>query len=185
MKTIVFFRHAEAERRSASGRDRDRALDERGREAARTMGCFLQIAAETPPLAVTSTARRAVETLDLARDAGGWPCRVLARDELYDSTPGAVLDLIQDLKEPVDSLLLVGHEPTWSDMVARFAGGTRLRLPAGSMARVDIAASSWEDVEFEAGQLVWLVSPKLLGDARLERLARPGAEPEAPPVFAD
>jgi phosphohistidine phosphatase len=55
-----------------------------------------------------------------------------------------------------DALLLVGHEPDLSTTIAELAGGARVALKKGGLARLDLTSLQ------PAGTLVWLVPPKLL-----------------------
>jgi phosphohistidine phosphatase len=55
------------------------------------------------------------------------------------------------------ALLLVGHEPDLSGVVADVAGGARIALKKGGLARLDL-----ESIEAPRATLVWLLPPKLL-----------------------
>jgi phosphohistidine phosphatase len=55
------------------------------------------------------------------------------------------------------ALLLVGHEPDLSGVIAELAGGGRVVLKKGGLARLDLAS-----VERPSATLVWLVAPRLL-----------------------
>jgi phosphohistidine phosphatase len=160
MKTLLFLRHAQAE--ASAAHDRDRTLTEAGRDAARRAGRFIGMVGPTPDLIFTSTAVRARETLSCAREEGHWSAPIHAADGFYETAPRKLLEDIQFAPEPAATLLLVGHEPTWSRTICRLSGGTELRFPAGSLARVDVDVSAWADVSFGRGQLRWLVPPDLL-----------------------
>jgi phosphohistidine phosphatase len=56
-----------------------------------------------------------------------------------------------------DALLLVGHEPDLSATIAELAGGARVALKKGGLARLDL-----ESLQPPAGTLAWLVPAKLL-----------------------
>lgn len=61
------------------------------------------------------------------------------------------------------SILLVGHEPDFSDVVSDVIGGARLSLKKGGLARV--ALSSKVKGSNPRGELIWLLTPELLGAA--------------------
>lgn len=67
--------------------------------------------------------------------------------------------LAEILKEyPEDeSILLVGHEPDFSETVSSLIGGGDIVFKKGGLARVSIS-----DKETLSGQLVWIIPPKLL-----------------------
>lgn len=161
MKTVLLLRHGKSDRDTDTGVDRERRLAKRGEKAARTMGRLLQ--GRVPDAALTSPAVRARATLDLAMEAGGWKCPVQVSESLYRTGPGDVLAEITRQPDEVDTLLLVGHEPTWSDTVALLVGGGRHRLPTAALAGVDFDADRWGDVRAGDGELTLLVPPRLLG----------------------
>ncbi len=53
------------------------------------------------------------------------------------------------------ALLLVGHEPNFSMVIAEITGGGRVQMKKGTLARVDV------NRELQ-GELVWLLPPKIL-----------------------
>jgi phosphohistidine phosphatase len=57
----------------------------------------------------------------------------------------------------VAAILLVGHEPSMSATIGVVVGGARIDLKKGGLACV-----SFDDPESLAGDLVWLLPPKLL-----------------------
>jgi len=162
MKTLLLFRHADAASRRGYATDHERPLTERGRQDAQAMGRFLTATDQRPDHAVTSTATRARETLTQARTGGGWSERAQAEDALYDASAHDVIAVAQGGPEGADGLLLVGHNPTFTDVVIRLIGGGNVRMATGTIARVDLQVDTWADVQVERGQLRWLIGPKHL-----------------------
>lgn len=115
---------------------------------------------------VSSSAVRARTTAERAAREGGWTCEIQLTDRLYLPSAAAVLQEVQAQPESVARLMLVGHEPTWSEVVGRFMGKARVRMVTAAVARLDFAVGDWADVEFGAGSLAWLATPKLLAAAR-------------------
>jgi phosphohistidine phosphatase SixA len=58
--------------------------------------------------------------------------------------------------------LLTGHEPTWSGLAGRLVGKAAIRVPTGAMLRIDFQQESWDEIEFESGELRWLIAPKMM-----------------------
>src|SRR3546814_11168995 len=65
MPELLLLRHAKAEVKGAGRADADRPLALRGRRAARLMGGWLAAEGLEPDLVLCSTARRAMETVEL------------------------------------------------------------------------------------------------------------------------
>ena len=162
MKTILLFRHAKSDWEAGYRADHDRPLNKRGRKSAKLMGRFLALALELPDLALCSSALRAQDTLRLADDSGDWTCEKRDAAELYAASPGNVIELIRTQDDRFGRLMLVGHEPTWSLLAGALIGAGQMRMPTATIARIDLAADRWADVDAGKGELVWLVKPKLL-----------------------
>ena len=161
MRSVILFRHGKSDwQTDADGDDRQRPLSRRGQRAARTMGRFLILTGEVPDSAITSPALRATETLRLAMEAGGWNCPVRWREGLSGDV-SSVIDEIRAELPVTKVLLVVGHQPTSSQVAELLIGGGSLRLPTGALARVDLDVDQWTSVGPGCGQLTWLVPPPL------------------------
>ena len=94
--------------------------------------------------------------------------------DLYFGGTESVLECLTD-RDAALRILVAGHEPTWSELVAVLTGGGRVRMPTAAVACIDFAAASWSHLRPGTGQLQWVVTPKLLqramrgcsGDAEL------------------
>lgn len=142
--------------------DFERPLKKRGEKAARMMGKFLSRIDVVPDLVLTSPAVRARTTTFLAAEAGSWQAPVQESKALYAGGPDHLLAVIHATDVQVNTLLLVGHEPTWSETVGALIGQAQLRFPTAAMACVEVDVDSWQDVAFGMGTLIWFVPPKLL-----------------------
>lgn len=163
MPAVIFFRHGKSDWDAADGDDdRARPLARRGRKAAVRMGRFLARAEQVPDAAITSPAVRAADTLRLAMESGGWRCPVRTAAALYGGGVAALLAEVQQEPATTEVLLVVGHEPTWSDALLALVGGGHVRFPTAALARVDLDVDRWEDVAPGTGVLAWLVVPRLL-----------------------
>jgi phosphohistidine phosphatase len=160
MKTLYLLRHAKAAREGKGG-DIERPLAPEGQAACERLGRFLATAGIVPAAQVTSPALRARETLERVAEAAGWPCSPLVRP-LYEVGSAAVLHELRLLPAEADSALVVGHQPAWSDTVARLIGGGALRMSTGSVACVALEVHAWGEIVPGRGELQWLLGPKLL-----------------------
>lgn len=162
MKTVLLLRHGKSDWDADYGRDHERPLATRGTKDAKRMGRFLAAAGPLPDLCVTSTAVRARTTLALAHEAGGWSAPVVETDVLYGCSPHDVLRVITATDDGIDTLLLAGHEPTWSETVEDLMGGGTVRMPTAALACLDFNADAWQRVGWGRGVLRWLVIPRAL-----------------------
>ncbi len=167
MKTIILFRHGKSDWNAEYGGDHERPLNERGHDAAKMMGTLLARLDQVPDRVLTSSAVRAQETVKLAALAGSWTCPVEIVPEFYASDPATVLQRIHAEDDAASSLLIAGHEPTWSTLAAGLIGGGWLRFPTAAMARIDLDVDSWGAVDAGKGMLVWFLIPRLVRAAGL------------------
>jgi len=156
---LIVFRHGKSDRDNPHPRDHARELKERGRENARQMGGFLARARQVPRLVLSSTAVRARTTAELAASAGEWEAELRFLDDLYDRPLARVIEVLAAGMEEAGSVMMVGHEPTCSALIAHLVGGKPPPFPTAAMARVD---SGPDGLRAGAGVLRWFVLPKLL-----------------------
>ena len=160
MKTVLFFRHAKSDWDADWGTDHERPLARRGRKAAKVMGRLLAETGPLPESIVSSSATRARQTLKRAQKAGGWNAAVRFTDDLYGASPSDLLETICREPDTTEVLMLVGHEPTWSETIEDFVGHDVGHFPTAALARVDLDISSWREAAFGHGTLVWLRRPR-------------------------
>ena len=162
MKTLLIFRHAKSDWNAAFRYDHDRPLSQRGIGAAGVMGAWLATKGPLPDTIVCSTARRTRQTLELASRAGSWEAPVHFSAALYGASLSDVLDLVRSESEKTRTLMLIGHEPTSSEVIGRFADQLAPRFPTAAMARIDFEITQWRKARWAGGRLIWLQRPKEL-----------------------
>jgi phosphohistidine phosphatase len=129
---LVIVRHAEA----ASGEpDELRPLTAEGRETARALGRQLAQDGVRPDAVLTSPFLRARETAtELARPAGLDP----EPDERL--APGASAEGVRTaVQERGETVVVVGHQPDCSRIVAALSGGEEPAFPPGGMVAIDLS----------------------------------------------
>jgi phosphohistidine phosphatase len=166
-KRLILFRHGKSDWEADFSQDHERPVAERGIKAAQTMGQLLSAARAVPESAISSSAVRAHTTLKLAMEAGHWTCKTRITDDLYEATIQQVLQVIHQEPNDHESLMLVGHEPTWSELTTYLLGGGAVRVPTAAMVCMEFDVSAWHQVEAGRGLLLWLLPPKLLTKSKL------------------
>lgn len=159
---LLLLRHAKSD--WTTGRpDHDRPLNARGRKATRTMGAFLGRCGRRPDLVLSSTAVRAAKTVERVLASAGLDGTPVRFDrELYESPPGRVFELVQQTDDAVATLMIVGHEPAWSQIASRAVGRAAIRFPTAALAAVRFPVETWAQAAPSTGELLFLVTPKLL-----------------------
>lgn len=158
MKRLILFRHGKSDWHAPHGSDHERPLNHRGVTAAETMGRVLGRAGLVPDRVITSSAVRAKTTIELASAAGGWECVVEVNEDLYGTTPGGALKVAARVPSDVESLMLVGHEPTLSELARHLTGG-HVTVKTATVIGIDLLIDSWRDVDTR-GNLAFLYQPR-------------------------
>lgn len=170
MKRLLVMRHAKSDWSSGARRDHDRPLNGRGKRAAQRMGRLLSELNEAPDLVVTSSAKRARRTAELAAGAGDWGVAIEVEPDLYGTSPSAALTVVARTPDSVDRLLIVGHEPTWSALVHALTGGA-VQMKTATVAIIDLfLGATWSWNEPPTGELVAVLQPRHFSDVPVSRL---------------
>lgn len=161
----MLLRHAKSDWNASYDQDHDRPLNSRGKRAAAAMGRWLSQIGPVPDLVLCSTATRARSTCILADEAGVWAARIQYERGLYHATPQDLLHYLQEISDDIQTVMLVGHQPTWSMTAALLSNQPITEFPTASMARIDFQIEHWNLCVPETGTLIWHQFPKRLASS--------------------
>jgi phosphohistidine phosphatase len=167
VKTLLLLRHAKSSWDDPALEDFDRPLAPRGKRDAPRMGELIRSSGVDVDLVVCSKAARAKETLKLAAKAAKADWSVEYTDEIYEASAQRLADLVRRLPNDADTVLLVGHNPGFEDLVRYLCSpdaGMSVTMPTAALACLAFESDRWEDAGKGAGALRWLVVPKVLAD---------------------
>jgi phosphohistidine phosphatase len=145
--------------------DHDRPLNGRGRASAEVMGRVLSRMGQVPQLIYSSTAVRARTTAELAAGAGAWDADIELVPDLYGASPSSVLDVVGGTPRPIRCLMVVGHQPTWGDLVEALTGA-RVPFKTASVIGIDLAILEWGNVHSGRAELAFALSPRLFMEGK-------------------
>ncbi|MGF1502163.1 MAG: histidine phosphatase family protein [Paracoccaceae bacterium] len=162
MRLLVLMRHAEAVPEAAGG-DHARPLSRRGRLAATLMGAYLAEVLETRPLdaVLMSDSRRTRETYGRMRACLPAAPEGEADPDLYLGPARGVMDRLRSQPEAAASVLLVGHNPTMEEVVARLAPEAARPLRPASMV-VLATDAAWSELGPDTVRAVAVEEPRTL-----------------------
>ncbi|HYP13326.1 MAG TPA: phosphohistidine phosphatase SixA [Bryobacteraceae bacterium] len=158
---VYILRHGIAEEGSPGGRDADRQLTNEGRKRLREVLRLAETADVLPTRIISSPYVRAVQTAEVAIDVLGYSEDLLKTEALIPSSnPESVWDELR-LHEGVSQVMLVGHEPLLSRVVAFLLNAPLLAVDMKKAALVRIDIESFGPQPH--GILKWMLVPKLAG----------------------
>lgn len=154
---LYLLRHGDAEASNPDG-DGARRLTKRGKHALRAAAPLWQRLKLRPDVVLTSPLVRAVETAELLSEGIDAPAPV-ADDRLL---PGATWDAVAAAigeRPGARRVMLVGHEPDLSEVIAELSGAASVRMRKGALACVEFGGSPGPGT----GEIAWLIDPDLYG----------------------
>ena len=156
-RQLYLLRHAHAGNPAKwHGDDAVRPLSGKGRQQAEQLGAFLAARDFRPGAIVTSPKLRALQTAQVVAAALG--LEPATDDRLAHPLNLAALSAIV-AQAGTESVVVVGHDPDFSELAAQLAGAPELPLRKGALARFDAELPLREG----GAILRWLLPPDLLG----------------------
>lgn len=161
MKTIFLLRHGKAENRDATDTDFERRLVKKGERRTEEVAALMKTRGMLPALIVSSPAPRALETAQVFARATGIPEDAIRTDQsIYDQKEVTMLAIVSGLDDALDSVMLVGHDPSFSMLARRLTPGFTASMPKSSIVAVAFDADRWRDVQPGDGRLAAFVQPE-------------------------
>ena len=150
---VYFLRHGKATWPNWDKPDDERPLNQKGQKQVKRVGRALERFNIRPEVILSSPLPRAAQTAALVAEA--LEMEVSEEPLLAPGFDATKLSTLLQTHGNRD-IMLVGHEPDFSNAVETLTGGVVVMATAG-MAAVDV-----NDVNALDGELVWLLNPKLL-----------------------
>lgn len=148
---LYFLRHGEADWPNWDRPDDERPLTDRGKKEMRKVAKFLRALDVPLDDILSSPLPRARQTADIVADRFG--LHVREQEVLAGGfNVSGLKELLQEY--PVENLMIVGHEPNFTEVIRDLNGGD-CKLSKGGVALVDL------DQEKMKGRLLWLFPPKI------------------------
>ena len=119
-RKLIIIRHAMPEITSSSGLDHERRLTQLGEKQACEAGEFLNSGGFKNVQVISSDAARAYKTAELVCEVMGGNFK--ATDKLYTSSPRQITNEVSKCEKSIETLLVVGHNPTLSEVVSSLSG---------------------------------------------------------------
>jgi phosphohistidine phosphatase len=166
MKVLHLLRHGKSSWDDPELPDHDRPLASRGRRSAERMSEHLRSEGVAPDLVLCSSALRARQTLDGLATAFGDETAMKIDRELYGIDSDGLLHLLRRVSDQVDSVMVIGHNPTLQELALDLAteSGERERLevkfPTGALATLAVRAGSWSALAHGGADLLAFVAPR-------------------------
>ncbi len=161
MKTVYLVRHAKSSWEFANLRDIERPLNERGLRDAPFMAKLMAQKRVKPDALLSSPAVRALSTATFFKNEMGLKGSELkVVDDIYEASSRKIIQIIQELPDTYSSVMLFGHNPTFTYVANHFNDGHIDNMPTCSIVRIDSQAADWKDFDSENASVTEFYFPK-------------------------
>ncbi len=167
-RTLILLRHGKSDW-STGDTDFDRPLKKRGKHASGLVGRWLHSHELTPDFVISSPAKRAMQTAEIACQAMNIGKKsVYRRKHVYLATPDDLLYVLEDCPMEAQRVMMVGHNPGFEELLYYLVnGGLTIPedgkiMPTATVAVLDMP-EHWAKLERGAATLEFLVRPRELG----------------------
>jgi len=159
MKSITFIRHANASGDPFAKTDFDRPLSQLGIDEVNLMGNILVEKEINFDKIISSPANRAISTARIIKNKIGITSRIVQKENIYGASSADLFYLIEGLNDNINSVALIGHNPTFHVISEQLSGQQFLKFPTCSIVKINFDIESW--MMLSAGKLEWFLSPEL------------------------
>ena len=161
MKYLFLTRHAKSSWDDPGLTDINRPLNKRGKKAAPFMGKLIMDKGEKLDLLISSPANRALLTAKAFGGAMGLVENDIIIDPtIYGAGTQQLLELVQGQNDQHNSIMLFGHNPTFTSFVNLLTGNNILNIVTCGVVRIDFEFSFWTNINYGSGKLVYYEYPK-------------------------
>lgn len=162
-KTLLLVRHAKSDWTTKCP-DFDRPLNHRGESDLIVMGNQLSQLDLKIELILTSPAKRTLLTAESIAKSIGYPTKnILKEPSIYEGSFYNLNTIIEQLNNDLSTVLIVGHNPTFTTLVEYYSGSAIGNLPTLGVAIITFDITEWGAISSNAGTLNQFIYPKQFG----------------------
>jgi len=166
MKTIYIIRHAKSSWDAPNLTDHERPLIEKGITRTALVTGYLVKQNFKTGLMISSVAVRAFETAKLIAGAIGYPIEKIKTDRrIYQESLDFIYTVISEISQKIDSVMIVGHNPTLTDFVNDFLEEEIDALPTSGIVSISFETDDWQGITSIKPTINFMITPKSLKNA--------------------
>jgi phosphohistidine phosphatase len=163
MKSLYIVRHAKSSWDEPFEKDEERPLMDKGLKRTEKVIEYLCTHKIDVQLIISSHAVRAWETARLFAKGLNYPEeRIVKRPSLYHADEEAILDEVRSISDEVNSVMLVGHNPGFTQFVSFLLEREIEWLGTSALVRIDFNTDRWSQTGSVPCALNFMISPKML-----------------------
>lgn len=162
-KELVLIRHTKSSWKDLSMADFDRPLKKDRIDDAKNMGRYLRELGLKPDLVLCSPALRTRQTAELICDKLKYDFDEVSFDKrIYESTAEEVMQVVREVAAEVNTLVVIGHNPSLSHFAAQYTDKLMFEMPTTGVAWLEFENSDWEIYKTTKASLKYLLDPETI-----------------------
>lgn len=167
MKKLFIVRHAKSSWDYPHLEDDQRPLLEKGKKRTKLVIDYLLDNNVNVDLIVSSHAVRALETARILAHALQYPMeRIEVHKNFYYYDKDGLFNIFFDMPDEVNSIMIVGHNPTLTNFANHFLSRKIDWLPTSGIISLKFDAGKWTDIPTAKSSLDFYITPRMMKDKK-------------------
>jgi len=163
MKTLYIVRHAKSSWDFPDLPDVERPVIEEGIFKTKKIAIELKKRNVSVDLILSSHAKRALETAKMIATGIYFPVeKIEVSKDIYEVGMDDVFDMIFEVNNDVQSLMIVGHNPTFTQIANYFLQEEIDIIPTSGVISIDFETNNWADIKKAKHKINFILFPKML-----------------------
>ena len=160
---LILLRHAKSDWGNPLLADFDRPLNNRGKKDVLKLSLLFQQLDIFPVSVISSPAVRTKATTEsILYPLKGKIENIEYNDSLYLSSVAEYIKAIKSTDTDTNNLLIVGHNPTLTDLLNTCTNLNIENMPTACLAIIEYEIESWSELDNNLGKLLMFCTPKSL-----------------------
>ncbi len=162
-KVLYIARHAKSAWDDPGVSDHDRPLMEKGVKKTKLVAGFLLEKNAKPDLIISSSAVRARETARIIAGGLGYAeSEIKIESNIYNADEEDLFDILFAIPNNINSVMLVGHNPTFTHFANYFLKNKLEWMPTSTVAGIEFKTDKWEKIANAKKNVKFVITPKML-----------------------
>lgn len=140
--------------------DFERGLKKRGHKDLDAISSYMSIQNLKPDLMLSSLALRAQVTADQLGKKIGYEGRIHYMEELYNSRPDTIMNVLTLQDDGYETIFLIGHNPELTEFSNFLIEDNFSKLPTLGVLAIRLDIDSWSDIGEKCGEIDFFIQPK-------------------------
>ncbi len=161
MKELYLMRHAKSSWKDDTLKDFDRPLNKRGLQDAPFMSKVLQAMHLKPDAILSSSSLRTTTTaIEVSKHLDFPEKNIIFDKRIYEAGEKSLLKIIKEVPTHINSLLLIGHNPSLTELANLLADSYVYNIPTSGVYAIKFPFYSWEYIGDLKGDFYFFEYPK-------------------------